>query len=638
MLCSAAMLNLAGACAFCGMTVLAGASQPAPWYAFALLMARFVDGLGTGIAVQFRLTATLHLFPSQQRASWMATQYLFTVLGIGAGPALTAAVDVSSSALGTSGASSLHCRVAFLYVGIVASCCFVVISSFPSLRDIQDRYLESEAGLGDGSQQPSGASTLYRHVDRRAICVCALLAMCALRAFVVSALESASAFILEEDYGWGVSNIGVTISCCYLSIIPLKAISNSFKDRWPLASWVQGFAVLALSGSLLILKRACFLPEPLGCASMLILADFIVFPSIYMSDTLSFGLLFKTSFILPERSWLAPNLVMIYSVVLANGVSRTIAPPAVRIAIHEQSQDAYAMVQAAAVVLYFALFKIFVADLAEADAALDEASRDPAIQTPVEESAPLPKEGRPWQAVASDGEDSSAECCHDFDEAGFAFKGDSYARSGLCNSLQIQSAIQGLVTDFTAGKVVCDIGAGDGSLSCKLSAACVVPVDLYPPCPPLWKCPIVVEDGLRYLCRSGDAGFDCVLFAFSEHYFETAALEKQLCRVLRRGGHALVFKVSPSSDFFGDPEFNRMFFSRRWCSSWGSSGVGAGGAMQCFCVRVPTRVQDLAAMLDARCWSNLVGMPQSEIDSMVRHIPENLTEVVITIDFSARRF
>ena len=93
------------------------------------------------------------------------------------------------------------------YVGLGLASIFSVTILYPKYFD----------GVADEQQDAvRGQACGIGPFDVRVLMVCMFLLMTALRGFVVSGLEAATSLLLQAQYSWDTTSIGLAIGVCFL--------------------------------------------------------------------------------------------------------------------------------------------------------------------------------------------------------------------------------------------------------------------------------------------------------------------------------------------------------------------------------------------------------------------------------------
>lgn len=172
------------------------------------------------------------------------------------------------------------------------------------------------------------------------------------RAWCVSALEAATALLLETEYNWALYRIGIAIAICFLGIVPLRLCYEARKNDWSVATWMHVFLAISYAASLMIFRTPPWLLQVFNASVhrgkavadyILLVADTFLFASFYMTDGLSQGIMYQH--MLPASvSMFNVNSVSI-SVSLLTGIARGLGPVLARIIVANGGQNAYAFVQ-----------------------------------------------------------------------------------------------------------------------------------------------------------------------------------------------------------------------------------------------------------------------------------------------------
>merc|ERR1719375_1633822 len=113
-----------------------------------------------------------------------------------------------------------------------------------------------------------------------------------------------------------------------------------------------------LLGALLLFETTrSLLPlnVPSGGAVLVLLADAILFPSLYISDGLVMGIM--QQHLLPRGSFWDANYTGLWYGVFAIGIGRSVGPPAARWLITQGGQNEYAVLQVVICSTFLLLFE-----------------------------------------------------------------------------------------------------------------------------------------------------------------------------------------------------------------------------------------------------------------------------------------
>jgi len=328
-----------------------------PGCAFLLIVARAVDGLGTGIVVHFSLVSLTSMFSDEERVARAVDNSFAVLLGLGLGPLLASAL-VSCCA-----ASGRLCTIGIAYVGVTVAVFLICQVHFPkSLEQIEHYELTY-------SQQ----RVLPEKTYSRAALLCSGLACSCTRGFAISGLESGIAFLLQSHYDFDEEHIGLIIGVCFLILLPLRSIYGCIKQMGCMShmGWTRAFILMTACGSFLLYTGSADL-FGIKHSWCLVLACGIMCPFYVMSDAIVTGVMMQQVF--PTGSWFDANYLMLWRSICLSAIGRTLGPPLARYSA-EFSQDAFATQQVVAVamvwLLFEAIFRPCEATVSEADMDLE---------------------------------------------------------------------------------------------------------------------------------------------------------------------------------------------------------------------------------------------------------------------------
>jgi len=205
---------------------------------------------------------------------------------------------------------------------------------------------------------------------------------------------------------------------------------------------------------------------------------------------------------------------------------------------------------------------------------------------------------------------------------------EAHVKYNVSDHPSIWQAIADHCQPFADGRVVADLGAGDGTLGRFLQAGKMINVDPFPP--EEYSHLIVKSDGVEFLRAQPDQSLDLVVATFAVHFMDRASLDKELTRVLTPSGRAIWFSFSQSSMLFGDEEFNRTYYSVGFETDGGETRASKPTSV--LKVARPALYKDLRNHIEHRCHSNLKQMSDETIDRLIALIPGHLEELDIRLD------
>jgi len=366
-------LSALGACSYCGMLLLGTGGRSIADFSGLLLVARVIDGTGSGLVCQLGSVSLVNMMPSDRRPEWMATYQFACMLGIGLGPMVASLIGV----LNVCSRQDFDLQATGVaYVSLAVANLLIAVLVYPrSLEDVIDHQSPSEDSRQETPSQMgkrgwvrfkaaiqkevahlSPATSDSRHYQR-VIVLLATLVMATVRGFVIVGLESALAFLLESRYGWNVTETGIAIGCCFLSCIPFQLLYSSLRNQMAVTSWIRCLSICSIIGSCLLYKGWF---GGVADSIALLAAASILFPALYLGDSLTSGISVMAHNVCPPDSMLSPNMLMLYRQFAVNGVGRCFGSVVANKTAEQAGQNAYATQQLVCAVVFWALLETLV--------------------------------------------------------------------------------------------------------------------------------------------------------------------------------------------------------------------------------------------------------------------------------------
>jgi len=302
---------------------------PGTWsVAAVLLLCRAIAGISGGLIYACLIIESKTGPPEQLMANSVKLS-VANAVGIGSGPWLASA--------------SLYLRklasaTDFSYYDDVMLCLVLCVAARALLAPPAER--DDTQAL---SKAPSGNST------GSPIWWCATL--CSARAFVISASEVVTAFVLEDSAGWAVEQIGLAIGTVFLCSIPVKSLMEHY-----FGGITETSVLFLLSGALLAtLLLACVAASSLEVSWSLLCLDSLLLPQLILVGGFLDGVMMSLPSFFADGPSMA--IVQLLRGICTDGVGRFIGPPVSRWVVAtmgEQGLTAYSLLQLA-VVLYMVL-------------------------------------------------------------------------------------------------------------------------------------------------------------------------------------------------------------------------------------------------------------------------------------------
>lgn len=297
-------------------------SQATTSLSTALLTARAISGVGQGVSsnllqVIFAYTSPLHERPAQM------TRFVFvSTLGVGLGPMIAAA----SHLLDFCPAAGLAPRfelVGLAQIVLAGTALLCIVLFYPRLDDCEDF---SQCTITGPELQESCQWT-------QRVIVCSCLVNTLLRAIVTSGVEGATSLLLETEYHFAPHEIGLLIGVTFLCCFPVNFIVEAGRQRFTEFTWIKALCLISILGTLLLFRRSW---------RSLVVADMLLFPSLYISDGILKGVM--QQYALPMGSALDQVGSTFWSK-LMNSAGRFIGPWVSRYLLENVNQTGYASLQ-----------------------------------------------------------------------------------------------------------------------------------------------------------------------------------------------------------------------------------------------------------------------------------------------------
>ncbi|CAE7705042.1 CACNA1C [Symbiodinium sp. CCMP2456] len=331
-----------------------------------LLLSRILSGLGAGAASQVGLVCIAKGSSATEKSKHMVRFLFANMLGCGLGPLLPAFYHTVCPCHSEFGPQfwQLGVMKVILTLGsaLAVAFCFperLLPGPGPAQGDASGSDLESSQS-SDPSESPTSQhrAELARLARQRKVVV-GCLAMTGLRGYLITALEGATALFLQklwkieesvfmQNYGWELHTIGFMVALTFLMCIPGKLIQGRLSKCLSEKAMIRLFSIVAILGAVLICLQDGW---------VLLVADSLLFPCIYLSDAIGRGVM--TRHLLPQGSWLDSNRASFWTLLLG-GVGQTAGPWLTRWMLQTSTQTVYAAQQAAGSAVFLIMFELIV--------------------------------------------------------------------------------------------------------------------------------------------------------------------------------------------------------------------------------------------------------------------------------------
>jgi len=119
------------------------------------------------------------------------------------------------------------------------------------------------------------------------------------RSFFVSALEAATAMLMEVEFGWSTESIGLAIGVMFLASLPLTLAANKVRGQ----EWVTDLSLMCGCSCACMVASLFFFPDlaaflalgTRGSIGLILTADCIIFSSGFLSNGVMDGFAVKSS-------------------------------------------------------------------------------------------------------------------------------------------------------------------------------------------------------------------------------------------------------------------------------------------------------------------------------------------------------
>lgn len=320
-----------------------------------LVASRAAMGLAWGTGSPCLRIIAQRVSPTEELLRLNVWYSFFDALGAGLGPFLSSLVCtvLGLQGVGVRSAAPLYFMAGFW--AVMMACIFVLLPS--NLEDLLStkHELDKIAGLssstGDGMPQVELSEGESRR--RRKLWLLAL-AFCLDRILMLSALEAASALVLEREFQWGHKAIGLVVGAAFLVGVPGLAGIEITRRKAQVSdtSALLALAVSCMAVTLLlfpVVGRLVQRPQH-GGPLLIVVADAVIFPTAFLINGIVDGLALQHRV---PGTWLSPESMAVARVAIVGMAGRPVGPWAARTLIESEGRAAYAGAQLALASLLF---------------------------------------------------------------------------------------------------------------------------------------------------------------------------------------------------------------------------------------------------------------------------------------------
>lgn len=351
---TAQIFNITGFCIYAYVTeYVASFTIDTFWesrnLAAALLAARICSGVGHGVTATLLQVSFAHLTPTAERPAQMTRFMFVNTLGIGMGPMIAAGLRVLHFCPpGQPGRFELVGQAQL----ILATVALLSLYFYPNLSGVEDYVDLDHKGTARGPmtnllKQPDTPESQKRDFAQKVI-VCGCMLATLVRAMVTSGVEGATSLLLETEYMFAPSMIGLIIGATFLCCVPAKFMIDAGKSRLTVTEWIRLLCGVSLIGCILLFRQNW---------RFLIAADVLLFPSLYLSDGMVRGLM--QQYALPAGSILDQTGTTLIAMLL-NSTGRFLGPWMARLLLETVNQRGYALLQVVLALIFLVVFELTI--------------------------------------------------------------------------------------------------------------------------------------------------------------------------------------------------------------------------------------------------------------------------------------
>jgi len=321
-----------------------------------LIAARMTGGFAYGLGTSLLWGSFPRMVPPEKQIPATTTMMLFHVTGIGLGPLVASFARVPSAVADHFADRHVESRddvvaVAVMSLAMLCTQVYIVSTKCPSLEEEPNH----ECSVDEEAKLQFNGTTDFCFGQRAFLC-CTLI-MGAMRSYIVSSLEVATADILEKDFLWKLFSIGIAIGLTFLTFVPLKLSMETFRLYATNTTLVRCLLGISVVGTIFLFSPEGLFHSVDAKSASLLFGDVLVFPSIFVSDALIRGL----------QSRLATPTGTLFSIEnlspmmnLLNMGARFLGPWLARLSLELGNQAVYAATQLGTCVFCLLIFELGV--------------------------------------------------------------------------------------------------------------------------------------------------------------------------------------------------------------------------------------------------------------------------------------
>jgi len=314
-----------------------------------LMTSRFIYGLGGSMQGMLLNVAGARVTPKSCMVQLELYKQCARTLGIGGGPILSALCACLLDKEDTRGRSA----VPALVIAVVWATYAVAVSFFLADESLMNEMVAAKSHDDESFPTtsenevvplvapPQSSDIAYDAlrvltppvIDSRRLIIIFGSLYGIERSFIISALESATAFILETEFGWPTKKAGIAVGGTFLLALPIMLVmKSSYRTiKRPASgaldsSLMKNCTVACVGASVLLFAPTWAAP------SLIIVCNAVVFSSSYLASSVADGL--ALSYTIPGTAFTVENYMLVDQIA-QNTFARVLGPIMARYAIEQ---------------------------------------------------------------------------------------------------------------------------------------------------------------------------------------------------------------------------------------------------------------------------------------------------------------
>lgn len=316
---------------------------------FACLLAlRFLMGFCQSASNTYRQILASRCTLNSQMVRFNVCTMCTTAIGIGSGPLVSAVAVMFSGAVGAPARTAIvACAFVVPWASYMLTAMMIAPSSIDhllddkALADVEDAASKMYGSSPRSTPGLEDALPFTSKQGRRSVWVAGAI-FGTERAFIVSALEAGTAFVLQEEFHWSTESIGLAIGVTFFVSLPLTVVLEGARSY----RLVTDLQLLCSSCCICAVAALLFFPYTGTILSMggdsraglILVADCLMFSFGFLGNGVMDGLCVKSSI---EHSYYSCQNFIIVSNTLRS-LARGLGPPIARAVLSSYGRSVYA--------------------------------------------------------------------------------------------------------------------------------------------------------------------------------------------------------------------------------------------------------------------------------------------------------